>query len=79
MSVGLWDAVHLTTVLGDSDWTPPTLDGPPLPEDRKVVDLNDWKSIKPALKSWHWKRKGLASVINILAQALYSLFGADGE
>lgn len=74
MTVGLWDAVHLTNELGGAAWRP---------EDeytsKPVKDLHDWTSLKPALREWHWRRKGLASVINILAQALYSLFGADDE
>lgn len=73
MTVGLWDAVHLTEALGGSEWGPLSGANPP----RKPLDLGDWASIRPALRSWHWSRKGLASVINILAQALYSLFGAD--
>lgn len=73
MTVGLWDAVHLTEALGGADWAPLSGDKPT----RKPLDLSDWSSLRPALRSWHWNRKGLASVINILAQALYSLFGAD--
>lgn len=73
MTVGLWDAVHLTEALGGSEWAP--LSGPT--PSRPPLDLNNWSSLRPALRSWHWSRKGLASVINILAQALYSLFGAD--
>lgn len=74
MTVGLWDAVILTNELGGSAWRPdPALAGAP----SKV--LFQWDSLKPSLRTWHWKRKGLASVINILAQALYSLFGADDE
>ncbi|ETS60887.1 hypothetical protein PaG_04806 [Moesziomyces aphidis] len=75
MTVGLWDAVHLTEALGGSAWTPLGGDAPA----RKPLDLADWSTLTPALRSWHWNRKGLASVINILAQALYSLFGADDE
>lgn len=73
MTVGLWDAVHLTEVLGGAAWSPLTGSSPKTP----ILDLADWAVIKPALRSWHWNRKGLSSVINILAQALYSLFGAD--
>jgi squalene monooxygenase len=29
------------------------------------------------MRDFHWKRKNLTSVINILAQALYSLFAAN--
>ena len=75
MTVGLWDAVHLTEALGGSAWAPLSGSSP----SRTPLDLNDWSSIRPALRSWHWNRKGLSSVINILAQALYSLFGADDE
>ena len=71
MSVGLWDAVHLTNALGGAEWRPQ-------PENKSDhVDLANWDTLKPALRAWHWNRKGLSSVINILAQALYSLFGAD--
>ena len=76
MSVGLWDAVHLTNAFGGGKWTP-------IPENAPKegpIDLLNWQGqVRPALKAWHWQRKGLSSVINVLAQALYSLFGADGE
>lgn len=74
MSVGLWDAVHLTNELGGTAWTPT-----PREPQGTAKQLQDWSSLTSGLKSWHWRRKGLASVINILAQALYSLFGADDE
>ncbi|CEH15084.1 squalene monooxygenase [Ceraceosorus bombacis] len=70
MTVGLWDVVHLTMALGGPDWSPK-------PRMKPVADLTSWNSLKPALRSWHWERKKLASMINILAQALYSLFGAE--
>ena len=74
MSVGLWDVVHLTNALGGSEWLPSQTPRQP------PVDLAQWdKHVRPALRSWHWNRKGLSSVINILAQALYSLFGANDE
>lgn len=44
----------------------------------QVRDLQDWKEVSRLLHSWHWKRKGLASTVNILSVALYDLFGADG-
>ncbi|SPO37013.1 related to squalene monooxygenase [Pseudozyma flocculosa] len=72
MSVGLWDAVHLTSLLSGGEWTPSPARTPARP-----VDLSDWSALRPALRQWHWYRKNLSSVINILAQALYSLFGAD--
>lgn len=34
-------------------------------------------AILAALRTFHWRRKHLTGVINILAQALYSLFAAD--
>ncbi|UZJ53272.1 hypothetical protein CBS101457_002592 [Exobasidium rhododendri] len=74
MSVGLWDAVHLTNELGGATWSPT-----PRSPEQTVKDLEDWNSLGAGLRKWHWRRKGLASVINILAQALYSLFGADDE
>ncbi len=33
--------------------------------------------VRKQMRTFHWRRKGLTSVINILAQALYSLFAAD--
>ncbi|CBQ71140.1 related to squalene monooxygenase [Sporisorium reilianum SRZ2] len=75
MTVGLWDAVHLTEALGGAEWAPLSGSKP----SRAPLDLAQWSHISPALRSWHWNRKGLSSVINILAQALYSLFGADDE
>lgn len=41
-------------------------------------NLDDSKMVLRQLKAFHWQRKGLTSVINILAQALYSLFAANG-
>ncbi|KAF1808618.1 squalene epoxidase [Eremomyces bilateralis CBS 781.70] len=43
----------------------------------KLPNFEDTKAVLKALKSWHWRRKNLTVVINILAQALYSLFAAD--
>ena len=42
-----------------------------------VPSLDDHKLVLKQMKTFHWRRKGLTSVINILAQALYSLFAAD--
>ena len=44
----------------------------------RVPDLGDTKLVIAQMKKFHWRRKGLTSVINILAQALYSLFAANG-
>lgn len=43
-----------------------------------VSDFSDWKAVSRVLHKWHWKRKSLASMVNILSIALYDLFGADG-
>lgn len=44
----------------------------------KVPDLGDTKKVLKQMSAFHWQRKSFSSVINILAQALYSLFAADG-
>ncbi|KAL8668010.1 MAG: hypothetical protein Q9168_007115 [Polycauliona sp. 1 TL-2023] len=43
----------------------------------KVPDLGDTVRVKKQMRNFHWRRKNLTSVINILAQALYSLFAAN--
>jgi squalene monooxygenase len=43
----------------------------------KVSDLADNKAINNALDQLYWKRKPLTGIINVLAQALYSLFAAN--
>lgn len=79
MSVGLWDCVHLTRCLGGGQWAP-CPDENSLASNPAPIDLTQWSTqVSPALRQWHWARKSLSSVINILAQALYSLFGADDE
>ena len=45
----------------------------------RVDDLSDWKEVSRVLHQWHWRRKALASTVNILSVALYDLFGADGK
>jgi squalene monooxygenase len=45
----------------------------------QVPRLEDTKAVLAQLDVFHWKRKNLTSVINILAQALYSLFAANGK
>lgn len=43
-------------------------------------DLGDWEDVQRRLRSeFYWRRKNLGSVVNILAQALYSLFAANSE
>ena len=44
-----------------------------------VPDLGDTTLVLKQMKTFHWRRKNLTSVINILAQALYSLFAANGN
>ena len=43
-----------------------------------VPDLGDTTLVLKQMERFHWRRKNLTSVINILAQALYSLFAAHG-
>lgn len=43
-----------------------------------VPNLGDTSTVLRQLSAFHWKRKNSASVINILAQALYILFAANG-
>jgi squalene monooxygenase len=43
----------------------------------RIPNLGDAAAIQKAMKEFHWKRKGLSSIINILAMALYSLFAAN--
>lgn len=43
----------------------------------RIPNLNNTAAVQKAMKEFHWKRKGLSSIINILAMALYSLFAAD--
>lgn len=44
-----------------------------------ISDFTDYKLVQQKLASdFYWKRKHLGSVVNILAQALYSLFAAQG-
>ena len=42
-----------------------------------VPDLGNTELVRQQMKIFHWRRKRLTSVINILAQALYSLFAAN--
>lgn len=44
----------------------------------KAPNLGDTNRVLKQLSVFHWQRKKASSVINILAQALYSLFAADG-
>lgn len=74
MTVAFNDAVILTQRLGggkqvgDIKWD----------DQSKVIDLDNWALVCEQLEDWHWERKNVATCINVLAMALYSLFGADG-
>lgn len=63
MTVGLNDVVIIKDLL-----SPET-----------VPELANTELVLKQLKEFHWKRKNLGSVINILAMALYSLFAANGS
>ena len=43
-----------------------------------VPELGDTRKVLKQMEAFHWRRKNLTSVINVLAQALYSLFAASG-
>ncbi|GAA5819933.1 hypothetical protein JCM11491_006155 [Sporobolomyces phaffii] len=74
MTVALNDVVILTELFGGGR---PVQDAQP--DVRGVLNLNNWDDVSERLEEWHWKRKSVASCVNILSMALYSLFGADDE
>ncbi|KAF2836867.1 squalene epoxidase [Patellaria atrata CBS 101060] len=43
----------------------------------QVPSFDNTKAVLKQMKTFHWRRKNLTSIINILAMALYSLFAAD--
>ncbi|KAK0735788.1 squalene epoxidase-domain-containing protein [Apiosordaria backusii] len=43
----------------------------------RVPNLGDHAAVSSAMSTFHYRRKSLTSIINVLAQALYSLFAAD--
>lgn len=61
MTVAFNDAVLLASLL----------------DPRRVPSLADHAAVRAAMADFHWRRKSLTSIINVLAQALYSLFAAD--
>lgn len=73
MTVAFNDAVLLTQLLGGGAAV-----GDVQGDERGPVDLEQWHQVTERLEEWHWKRKNVASCINVLSMALYSLFGADG-
>lgn len=62
MTVGLNDVVLLSELLSP----------------QAIPSLGDIKVVKKQMRRFHWRRKDVTSVINILAQALYALFAASG-
>ncbi|OTB06392.1 hypothetical protein M426DRAFT_319125 [Hypoxylon sp. CI-4A] len=42
----------------------------------RIPDLNDTAAVRRAMTTFHWRRKRLTAIINVLAMALYSLFSA---
>ncbi|GAA5988554.1 hypothetical protein JCM10908_003619 [Rhodotorula pacifica] len=74
MTVAFNDAVLLTQLLGGGESV-----GDVHGDERGPVDLDQWHEVTERLEEWHWKRKNVASCINVLSMALYSLFGADDE
>ncbi|KAL7917524.1 squalene monooxygenase-like protein [Trichoderma austrokoningii] len=43
----------------------------------RVPSLDDARAVRDAMHRLYWRRKNFTSIINTLAQALYSLFAAD--
>jgi squalene monooxygenase len=43
----------------------------------RIPSLSDSRAVKAAMTEFHWRRKSLTGIINVLAQALYSLFAAN--
>ncbi|WFD26803.1 squalene monooxygenase [Malassezia nana] len=79
MTVAFWDCVYLTHILGTGAWSPLDDFDTSFPISSAARDLTQWPALQQALRTWHWKRKKLASVINILAMSLYSLFGVPDD
>ncbi|KAJ3072492.1 Squalene epoxidase, partial [Quaeritorhiza haematococci] len=71
MTVALWDVYYMKVLLGRNGDSSLGIKG--------LEDLKDTKEILARLRKWHWMRKGRASVVNVLAMALWELFAAgDG-
>ncbi|ODA77956.1 hypothetical protein RJ55_06559 [Drechmeria coniospora] len=43
----------------------------------RVRNLEDGRAVRSAVDAFYWRRKCYTSIINVLAQALYTLFAAD--
>ncbi|KAJ3325321.1 Squalene epoxidase [Boothiomyces sp. JEL0866] len=46
---------------------------------QEIPDLSDTLEVKTKIESHHWRRKGLSTVVNVLANALYALFSAGKD
>lgn len=73
MTVAFHDCVLLTALLGGEEQV-----GKVERDSRGTVDLASWLDVGERLEEWHWRRKGVASCVNVLSLALYSLFSAEG-
>jgi len=71
MTVALSDVVELTRLLT------PLLST--IPSANASSPLADWPRLVLILHDWHWSRKPLAAMVNILSVALYDLFGGDDQ
>ncbi|ORX93527.1 SE-domain-containing protein [Basidiobolus meristosporus CBS 931.73] len=60
MTVAFWDVVHIAELLSK----------------KNVPDFSDTGLVIKQMSKHHWNRKSRASMINILAMALYALFSA---
>ncbi|RKF61844.1 Squalene monooxygenase [Erysiphe neolycopersici] len=63
MTVAFNDVVYLSDLLSPN----------------RIPHFSNTKAVQDAMKEFHWKRKSLSSIINILAMALYSLFAANDK
>lgn len=63
MTVALNDAIVLSGLLAPD----------------RVPDLGNHAAVARVMGDFHWTRKRLTSIINVLAQALYALFAADSR
>jgi squalene monooxygenase len=61
MTVAFNDALLLSQVLSPS----------------KIPTFEDTKGISDAVNVFYWRRKNITSIVNVLAQALYTLFAAN--
>ena len=50
---------------------------PELLSSEEIPSLGDTAAVQRAMKEFHWKQKGLSTIIKILSMGLYSLFAAN--